>query len=91
MIPGGLGLGAVLPYGTLRRIAAKRGLDLIMVEHRGVGLSRRGISGTDLPFSGLRVDEVADDIAAVLDWERVAGMLLDSALQSATICDVAHA
>lgn len=108
VIPGGPGLGSVLPYRTLRRIAAKRGLDLIMVEHRGVGLSRRDTSGMDLPPSAMRIDEVVNDIAAVLDKERVqiahfvgssygsylassfgavyparvAGMLLDSALQS---------
>ncbi|TCK46464.1 pimeloyl-ACP methyl ester carboxylesterase [Leucobacter luti] len=117
VIPGGPGLGSVLPYGTLRRLAATRGLDLIMVEHRGVGLSRRDISGHDLPLPALRVDEVADDIAAVLERERVplahivgssygsylastfgalypervAGMLLDSALQSAEHLEIERA
>ncbi|UNK71313.1 alpha/beta fold hydrolase [Microbacterium sp. H1-D42] len=109
VIPGGPGLGSVLPYRTLRAIAARRGIELIMVEHRGVGLSRTDLSGADLPPSAMRVIDVVDDIAAVLDHEgiprahivgssygsylaagfgvrhpeRVAGMLLDSALQSA--------
>lgn len=109
VIPGGPGLGSVLPYRTLRAIAARRGLDLIMVEHRGVGLSRTDAAGHDLPSSAMRITDVLDDIAAVLDREgverahivgssygsylassfgvaypeRVAGMILDSALQSA--------
>ena len=108
IVPGGPGLAAVLPYRGMRRMAARRGLDVIMVEHRGVGLSRRDTAGQDLPPSGMWVDDVLDDIAAVLDREnvstayivgssygsylasgfgvrhpdRVAGMLLDSALQS---------
>ena len=109
VIPGGPGLGSVLPYRGLRAIAARRGLDLIMVEHRGVGLSRTDVTGKDLPQTAMRITEVLGDLAAVLDHEgiprahivgssygsylassfgagypdRVAGMLLDSALQSA--------
>nr|WP_237464685.1 alpha/beta fold hydrolase [Leucobacter luti] len=109
VIPGGPGLGSVLPYRFLRRIAARRGLDLIMVEHRGVGLSRTDLTGHDLPAAAMRIDEVVADLGAVLDHEgvervhvvgssygsylascfgaaqpqRVAGMILDSALQSA--------
>ncbi|WP_238702543.1 alpha/beta fold hydrolase [Microbacterium caowuchunii] len=114
VIPGGPGLGSVLPYRSLRSIAARRGLDLIMVEHRGVGLSRRDLAGRDLPPGALRIPDVLDDIAAVLDREgvlrahivgssygsylasgfgvahpgRVAGMILDSALQSADELDL---
>lgn len=108
VIPGGPGLGSLLPYGGLRRWGASGGLDLIMVEHRGVGLSRNDLSGQPLPRSAMRITDVVDDIAAVLDHEQVssafiagssygsylastfgvrhpeqvAGMLLDSALQS---------
>lgn len=71
IIPGGPGLGSVLPYRGLRRMAARGGLDVIMVEHRGVGLSRTDLAGRDLPFSAMRVSEVLDDIAAVLEHERV--------------------
>lgn len=71
VIPGGPGLGSILPYRTLRAIAARRGLDLIMVEHRGVGLSRRDLAGRDLPPSAMRIADVVDDIAAVLDREGV--------------------
>ncbi|MGP6176674.1 alpha/beta fold hydrolase [Microbacterium sp. A196] len=109
VIPGGPGLGSIRPYRSLRRHAATGGLDIIMVEHRGVGSSRRGLDGRALPQSAMWVSDVVDDIAAVLDHEgaeqafiagssygsylagafgarhpgRVAGMLLDSALQSA--------
>ncbi|MDX2355447.1 alpha/beta hydrolase [Dietzia sp. PP-33] len=110
VVPGGPGLGSVLPYRGLRRRAARLGLDLIMVEHRGVGLSRTDTAGRDLPVDAMRISAVAGDIAAVLDREavdsaflagssygsyvvsffgarypeRVAGILLDSALQSST-------
>ncbi|MGZ0711986.1 alpha/beta hydrolase (plasmid) [Coraliomargarita sp. W4R53] len=108
IIPGGPGLGSILPYRQLRRWAAQGGLDVIMVEHRGIGLSRLDTSGRDLPQSAMRITDVIDDIASVLDHEgvstafiagssygsylassfgvrhrdRVAGMLLDSALQT---------
>lgn len=109
VIPGGPGLASVLPYRGLRRRAARGGLDLVMVEHRGVGRSRTGLDGRPLPPEALRITAVLDDLAAVLDAEgidravivgssygsylamafgarhpeRVASMLLDSALQSA--------
>ena len=109
VLPGGPGLSSTLPYGTLRRQAKADGLDLIMIDHRGVGLSRFDLDGAPLPQSAMWVDNVLDDIAAVLDVEgvgkanivgssygsylasafgakypeRVAGMLLDSTLQSA--------
>jgi len=117
VIPGGPGLGSVLPYRAFRRWAARGGLDLIMIEHRGVGRSRTDLSGRDLPISAMRVVDVVDDIAAVLDQEgadtaflvgssygsylasafgarhpdRVAGMILDSALQSAHDLDLERA
>jgi len=109
VIPGGPGMASVLPYRMLRRDAGRKGFDTVMVEHRGVGLSRRRRDGTDLPMDALTVEAAADDLAAVLDdcaldrvvvWgssyggylaqvfaarhgERVAGMVLDSALISA--------
>lgn len=108
IVPGGPGLASLRPYRALRRIAAAGGLDVIMVEHRGVGRSRHDLRGRPLPQSAMWVSHVVDDIAAVLDHERVssayvagssygsflttsfgmrypervAGMLLDSALQS---------
>lgn len=108
VIPGGPGLASVLPYAGLRRWAARGGLDLIMVEHRGIGRSRSDLDGRPLPPEAMRVTAVLDDLAAVLDAEgidraaivgssygsylamafgarhpqRVASMLLDSALQS---------
>lgn len=72
VIPGGPGLGSVLPYRGLRRIAAGGDLDVVMIEHRGVGLSRTDAGGHPLPFSAMRIADVLDDIAAVLDHEGVA-------------------
>jgi pimeloyl-ACP methyl ester carboxylesterase len=54
-------------YKGLRRRAAAAGLDVIMVEHRGVGMSRHDDSGADLPPEAFTVDQVVDDVAAVLD------------------------
>ncbi|MBS1907376.1 MAG: alpha/beta fold hydrolase [Actinobacteria bacterium] len=117
VIPGGPGLGSVLPYRRFRREATRRGLDVIMMEHRGVGLSRADVDGHSLPLSAMRMVDVVDDLAAVLDREgvrrahvsgssygsyvaaafgarhpdRVAGMLLDSALQSVADRDAERA
>ncbi|MFI7588455.1 alpha/beta fold hydrolase [Spongisporangium articulatum] len=67
VVPGGPGLASVLPFRGLRAAATRRGLDLIMVEHRGVGLSRRDGHGRDLPLEAVTVEAAADDLAAVLD------------------------
>ncbi|GAA1384909.1 alpha/beta fold hydrolase [Pseudonocardia kongjuensis] len=66
-VPGGPGLASVLPYRGLRRAAARRGLDVIMVEHRGVGLSRHDSTGADLTVDDVTSTSAADDLAAVLD------------------------
>ncbi|WZH38617.1 MAG: alpha/beta fold hydrolase [Microbacterium enclense] len=71
VIPGGPGLASVLPYRGLRRWAARGGLDLIMVEHRGVGRSRTDLDGRPLPPAAMRVTAVLDDLAAVLDAEGI--------------------
>lgn len=67
VIPGGPGVASVQLYKGLRRHAAARGLDVMMIEHRGVGLSRHDDTGADLPPEAITVDQVVDDIAAVLD------------------------
>lgn len=67
VLPGGPGLASVMPYVWFRRDAAARGLDVIMVEHRGIGLSRWTDEGTDLPSEAITVAQVVDDLAAVLD------------------------
>ncbi|GAA1332546.1 alpha/beta fold hydrolase [Pseudonocardia xinjiangensis] len=66
-LPGGPGLASALPYRALRRRAVKRGLDVIMMEHRGVGASRRDITGADLAIEAVTGEAAADDLAAVLD------------------------
>ncbi|WP_086828476.1 alpha/beta fold hydrolase [Allokutzneria sp. NRRL B-24872] len=67
VLPGGPGLASVLPYHRHRALAARREFDVIMVEHRGIGLSRHDDLGHDLPFGALTVDAAADDLTAVLD------------------------
>ena len=69
VIPGGPGLASILPYRAFRRRATYGGLDVIMIEHRGVGHSRRDVSGHVLPPSAMWVKDVVDDIAAVMDRE----------------------
>jgi proline iminopeptidase len=58
-------------YRGLRRRAAAEGLDVIMIEHRGIGMSRHTDAGTDLPPEALTIDQVVDDVAAVLDDAQV--------------------
>lgn len=72
IIPGGPGMASVGHYQGLRRRAAASGLDVIMVEHRGVGMSRHDDSGADLPDQALTIEQVVDDVAAVLDDAGVA-------------------
>jgi len=67
IIPGGPGVASLQMYKGLRRRAAVAGLDVIMIEHRGVGMSRHDDSGDDLPPQAFSVDQVVDDVAAVLD------------------------
>jgi proline iminopeptidase len=67
LIPGGPGAASVQLYRGLRRRAAVKGLDVIMIEHRGVGMSRHDDSGADLPPEAITIDQVVDDVAAVLD------------------------
>lgn len=71
VIPGGPGLASVLPYHSFRQRGEKRGLDLLMVEHRGVGLSRTDLDGQDLPGAAMVIRAAVDDVAAVLDAEGV--------------------
>lgn len=71
IIPGGPGVASLQVYKGLRRRAANAGLDVIMIEHRGIGMSRHDDSGADLPPEAITVDQVVDDVAAVLDDARV--------------------
>ena len=67
VIPGGPGAASVALYRGFRRRASADGLDVIMIEHRGVGMSRHDDSGADLPPEALTIEQVVDDVAAVLD------------------------
>lgn len=67
IIPGGPGVASIQPYRALRRRAAAAGFDVIMIEHRGIGMSRHTDAGADLPPEAITVEQVVDDIAAVLD------------------------
>ncbi len=71
VIPGGPGAASVALYRGMRRRAAAAGLDVLMVEHRGVGLSRHDDRGRDLPPEALTIEQAVDDIAAVLDDAKI--------------------
>jgi proline iminopeptidase len=71
IIPGGPGTASLALYRGLRRRAVIAGLDVIMIEHRGVGMSRHDDSGADLPPEALTIDQVVDDVTAVLDDAQV--------------------
>ena len=71
IIPGGPGAASIALYRGFRRRAAAEGLDVIMVEHRGVGMSRHDDCGADLPPEALTIEQVVDDVAAVLDDAQV--------------------
>jgi pimeloyl-ACP methyl ester carboxylesterase len=71
VIPGGPGAASVALYRGFRRRAVAEGLDVIMVEHRGVGMSRHDDTGTDLPAEALSIDQVVDDVSAVLEDAQV--------------------
>jgi pimeloyl-ACP methyl ester carboxylesterase len=73
LIPGGPGMASIGHYQRLRRRAAAAGLDVIMVEHRGVGMSRHDDAGQDLPPEALTIEQAVDDIGAVLADAGVAG------------------
>lgn len=71
LIPDGPARASVIPYDVMRRSLASRGLDVLMMEHRGVGLSRLDSEGHDLPAETIALREVLDDLIAVLDHARV--------------------
>ena len=71
IIPGGPGAASVALYRGLRRHAVAKGLDVIMIDHRGVGMSRHDDRGADLPPEALTIDQAVNDIAAVLDDAQV--------------------
>lgn len=71
LIPDGPAKASVLPYDVLRRSLAGRGLDVLMMEHRGVGLSRLDATGEDLPAHVITLREVIGDLVAVLDHARI--------------------
>jgi pimeloyl-ACP methyl ester carboxylesterase len=71
VIPGGPGAASIALYRGFRRRAAAQGLDVVMMEHRGVGMSRHDDTGADLPPEALTIEQVVDDLAAVLDDAQV--------------------
>jgi proline iminopeptidase len=76
VIPGGPGAASIELYRGFRRRACAAGLDVIMVEHRGIGMSRHDDAGADLPPDSLTIEQVVDDIAAVLDDAHVTKAIL---------------
>jgi proline iminopeptidase len=76
IIPGGPGAASVALYRGDRRRTAAAGLDVIMVEHRGIGMSRHDDAGVDLPPQALTIEQVVDDLVAVLDDAHVEQAML---------------
>jgi proline iminopeptidase len=72
VIPGGPGFASVAPYAFYRPRIARAGFHVVMVEHRGVGLSRYDAEGEDLPVEAMRAEYAAHDVLAVLDHLGVA-------------------
>lgn len=71
VIPGGPGAASIALYRGLRKHAVADGLDVIMVEHRGVGMSRHDDDGADLPLEAMTIEAVVGDVAAVLEHAEV--------------------
>lgn len=71
VLPGGPGMASMLPYAALRSWADKSGIDLVMIDHRGVGLSRTDDAGADLTADDLWIRDIVDDVIAVLDAENI--------------------
>ena len=67
VIPGGPDFASVVPYAFYRPRIACAGFRVVMVEHRGVGLSRHDAGGEDLPVNAMRARYAARDVLAVLD------------------------
>lgn len=67
VVPGGPGSASVFPYELLRRDMTHKGLDVLMMEHRGVGMSRADAQGRDLPEHVMSIHNVLEDMRAVLD------------------------
>ncbi len=76
IIPGGPGAASVALYRGVRRRAAAAGLDVLMIEHRGVGMSRHDDAGADLPPQALTIEQAVDDLVAVLDDAQVGKAIL---------------
>lgn len=67
VVPGGPGFASVSPYAYHRPRIARAGFRVVMVEHRGVGLSRHDAQGEDLPVEAMWAEYAARDILTVLD------------------------
>lgn len=85
VLPGGPGLASITLYGRFRKAAAARGLDVLMADHRGVAFSRRDIHGRDLPPEAMSLDQAADDLAALLDAEEIAQVIVSGTSYGTTL------
>ena len=71
VLPGGPGMASMLTYSPLRAWATNQHIDLLMIDHRGVGLSRTDHAGRDLTHDDMWVRLVVEDVVAVLDAEGI--------------------
>ncbi|MBV7411400.1 alpha/beta hydrolase [Dermabacteraceae bacterium TAE3-ERU27] len=86
VVPGGPGTASVLPFDQARKLFAGRGIDTVMMEHRGVGLSRLDARGRQIPPSAITTDAVVADMRAVLDHARIPRACLYGTGYGAYLC-----
>lgn len=85
VLPGGPGVASIRVYSSFRAAAAKRGLDVLMADHRGVANSRRDLQGNDLPPEAVTLEAAIDDLAALLDAERIDRVVVAGASYGTTL------
>ncbi|MGQ4494386.1 alpha/beta fold hydrolase [Dermabacteraceae bacterium P13101] len=86
IVPGGPGTASVLPFDQARKLFAGRGIDAVMMEHRGVGLSRLDARGRQIPPAAITTDAVVADMRAVLDHARIPRACLYGTGYGAYLC-----
>lgn len=85
VLPGGPGVASIRMYPAMRAAAAARGLDVLMADHRGVANSRRDLQGNDLPPEAITLEAAIDDLAALLDAEKIDRVVVTGASYGTTL------
>lgn len=88
VLPGGPGVASIGVYPRFRAAAAKRGLDVLMADHRGVAFSRQDTEGRDLPPEAMTLAAAVDDYAALLDAEGIDRVVVAGCSYGTTVAQV---